>query len=474
MLFSSTTKPKSEQQKVIIVGAGGVGFHIAKRLAEEYKQVVVIDNNIDTIRKIQEYLDVQTIFGSGSSPDILKTAGIENSHIFLALTNSDDTNITATLLAKALSPNIIKLTRIRNEEFTHCPEFIERGALNTTILINPEEEIVRTIERLLTLPGSVEYGEFAHGHTRLVAMRVEQGLLLNQNIHSFKEVIKDDSVMIAAIFRNKKLIIPTGSEQIHYNDLVYFIYKPSSQNALLHALGKTKELLESACILGGGNIGVRLAKLFESKKIHTKLIDINEDRCKELADILKETLVLHGDGTDKVLLEEENIGHLDAFIAVTENDEVNILSSLLAKSLGAKEIVARVNKMAYIPLVEAIGINHSVSPRLSAVNNILHNIRQGGILSTITVGGESADILEILLPKNSALTGLSIKELDLPKAVLLLSIIHEKEHIIPKGETVLKQGDQIILLCLREVMTTVENILTETKNTSNESSTPEP
>lgn len=460
IMFFSSKDPKVEDLKIIIVGAGEVGFNIAQRLAEEHKQVIVIDKNQEALSRVQENLDVQTILGSGSSPSTLKTAGIENANIFLAVTDSDETNITATLFAHALAPTILNLARIRDEEYVAYPELIEKGPLKISMLVNPEEEIVRTIERLLTLPGAVEYGEFAGGKIRLVGMRIEEGPLLGKQLYHFRDIVNNDGIMVGAISRHKKLIIPNGSDSIQYDDIVYFIYKSNNQKDLLRVLNKSHGLIDMACITGGGNIGVRLAKLFEQKNIDVKLIDINEDQCKKLADKLKSTLVLHGDGTDKTILEEEHIDKADAFIAVTGNEEANILSCLLARSLGVKEVVARINKPAYLHLVEAIGINHSVSPRLSAVNSILHYIRQGGILSTLTVGGEAAEIIEVLVPQDSKLIEKPVRTLGFPPGALLLTILRGNKSFIPSGQTIIKSGDRIVIICLREVMNHIEQLLT--------------
>ena len=215
--------------------------------------------------------------------------------------------------------------------------------------------------------------------------------------------------------------------------------------------------------MGGGNIGLRLARLLENKGVDTKLIDISEDRCEQLADQLQGTLVLHGDGTDKSLLQEEHIDQMDAFIAVTGDEESNILSCLLAKSLGVKETVARVNKAAYLPLVEAIGIAHSVSPRLSAVNSILQYIRQGKVLSSVAGGGDAAEMLEALVDEESLVAGKRVYELGLPKGILLLGVIRGGEAFIPSGQTVIQPQDRIVLLSLREKMSKLEGIVSKKK-----------
>lgn len=460
MLFRRPS-PKIDQMKIIIIGAGEVGFYIAQRLAGEHKQVIVIDQNPDKLHRIEENLDVQTILGSGSSPSVLKKAGGEDATIFLAVTDSDETNIIACLFANAIAPKATKLARVRSPEYTGYPALLSGGSLNISMLVNPEEEIVRSIERLLTLPGAVEYGEFADGRIRMVGMRVEEGPLIEEPLSRFREILGNDGVMVGAIARNEQLIVPGGDDIIQKNDIVYFVYRPASQHVLLRSLRRSRGILGSACIVGGGNIGTRLARLLEAKRVDTKLIELNEARCQILADTLDGTLILHGDGTDKALLEEEHIEHMDAFIAVTGDEESNILSCLLAKSMGVRETVAKVNKAAYLPLVEAIGIEHSVSPRLSAVNSILHYIRQGKVLSSVSVGGDAAEMLEALIADDSSLINRDIQSLGLPRGALLLAIVRGTEAFIPKGQTRLLSGDRIVLLAIRGKINDVEEILAE-------------
>ena len=250
MLFRRAPQ-KVEELKIVIVGAGEVGFHIAQRLSEEQKQVVVIDQNPDKLRRIEDNMDVQTVLGSGSIPSVLKNAGAGDAAIFLAVTDSDETNIVACLFANTIAPKAMKLARIRTEEYTAYPQLLGSGSLQISMLINPEQEIVRSIERLLTLPGAVEYGQLADGFIRMVGMRVESGPLIEQPLTRFREIVQDDGIMVGAIARGQKLIVPSGSDVIKAGDTVYFAYKPTSQRALLRALHKTRGSLGTACIVGG-------------------------------------------------------------------------------------------------------------------------------------------------------------------------------------------------------------------------------
>ena len=447
------------EQKIVIVGAGEVGYHIARRLSDEQRQVVIIDLNPDKLRDVEDDMDVQTIAGSGTSPAVLREAGVEDAAIFLAVTDSDETNIVACLFASAIAPGAIKLARIRTAEYAAYPQVFSSGSLQISMLVNPEDEIVRSIERQLTLPGAVEYGQLADGSLRMVGMRIDNGPLAGESLRRFRELTGDDGIMVGAIDRKGKLIVPSGSDTVEEGDIVYFAYRPSSQQALLRTLRRKGGYPASACIVGGGSIGLRLAKLFESRGVDVKLIERDEARCSQLANELGGTLILHGDGTDMALLREENVDGMDAFIAVTGDEETNILSCLLAKSLHVPETVVRVNKAAYLPLVETLGIGHSVSPRLSAVNSILQYIRQGEVLSSVSVGGDAAEMLEAVVGEDSILAGRSLQDLGLPQGILLLGITRGPETFVPSGSTIIAAQDRIVILGLRKRMSFVEDLV---------------
>lgn len=455
---------KAERKKVVIVGAGEVGFHIARRLTQENKEVTVVDLNAERLKRITDNLDVQVVLGSGSSPATLKEAGAETASVFLAVTSSDEANIIACLFASAMAPKAIILARLRNEEYAAYPELFGQNGLRISMMVSPEKEVVRTIDRLLSLPGSTEYAEFAERRIRMVAYRMDEATcgksaVVGQALMRFRELADDDGIMVAAIARNNKLIIPTGQDVLQCGDVAYFVFRQSSQKSLLRLLGRTRAFFNTVCIVGGGTIGMLLARLYEDKGMDVKLIEINEQRCEELAMELGNTLVLHGDGTDKTLLLEENIQDMDVLIAASSDEETNILTCLLAKSLGTRTTVARVNKPGYLSLVESIGIDHGVSPRQSAVNTLLNFIRQGKMLSSVAVGNEAADVLEVIAQEGTPLVGKPLKDLDLPKGALAVSMLRGTEVYIPNGNTVFQANDHVVILCARDVISAVETHL---------------
>ncbi len=458
-MFFRYKKSQQEPRKIVIVGAGEVGYHVALRLAHEQKHVVVIDINEKSLLRIDDHMDVQTVCGSGSSPQILHDIGLKNSDIFLAVTNSDENNLLACLFANTFAPKAQKLARIRNREYLTYSNILENPALNISALINPEQEIVQNIDKRLTLPGAVEYSEFADGRICMVAMRMQDGPLLGKPLTFFRDIVKEDQIMVGAIVREQSLIIPSGNHVLKKGDIAYFLYQASAQSALLQALHLTKGFVSSVCIMGGGSIGSCMAEAFAKKGIAVTLIDRDALRCTELANSLENVTILHGDGTDKQLFEQENLLHTDAFVALTSDENTNIVSCLLAKSLGMREAVSRVDKAEYLSLLGHIGIDHSVSLRYSAVNSILQYVRQESVISCVSVGNEAAEIMEARVGKKSPLVGCPVHSLGLPKGVLVLAVMRKHEAYIPKGNTVIDADDRILLLALRNVVSQVEKIL---------------
>ena len=444
--------------KVIIVGAGEVGFHIAKRLASENKDVVVIDRNPAVLQRILDHMDVQVLEGSGCSPMILREAGISTADMLLAVTDSDEINLMACTFAKMLAPGLTKLARIRNDEYTAYGEQLA-SEIGIGLIINPEVEVVRTIEHMLRAPGAVDISDLAGGRIKIAGTWIAAGNpLANTRLTELRRKAGDRQLIVAAIIRDEEVIVPTGSDEIRQGDLVYFVCEDSQLQSVFAFLGNRPGRKSNVLIIGGGNIGLRLARNLEKKPIHVKLLDKSPERCAELAEELARTIVLVGDGTDQEALLEENIGDMDVVVTMTGNEESNILSSLLAKKLGTPMAITRLNKIEYMPLVRAIGLEHIVSPRLSAVNSIFKHVRKGGVLSAVAIK-DGAEALEALAGPDSGLVGKALKDLPFPKGVLVLCIMRSENVLIPAGSDVIESGDRLFILSLTESIPDVERML---------------
>jgi len=446
--------------KVIIVGAGEVGFHIASHLALENKDVVVIDKNPEAIRRVSDSLDVQIVNGSGSSPVVLEEAGIQNAEIILAVTNSDETNLVACLMANILSPSTKKFARLRDGDFDAYHGNFHEHAPHIDTIINPEIEVVKTIYRMMSVPGAVDVGEFADGRIKFVGVNLEaESRLAGVRLLDLPSIVGEARPLIAAVVREDELIIPRGNDRLEPGDLVYFISEEGKLLDTLSLFNKFDQPVNRALIIGGGRIGFRLASLLEENSINCKIIEKKADRCAYLADRLNRAVVLHGDGSDQGLLAEENIQDMDIVITLTKDEETNILASLLAKRMGARKSITRISKFSYFPLMDAIGIEQVVSPRLSAINTILQHIRKGKVLSAISIKGEKAELIEAVALETSDIVATPLRNLSFPKGAMVAGIIHKENIIIPTGDSVIQPDDRGIIFARREAIPKIEKIL---------------
>ena len=446
--------------KIIIVGAGEVGFHIASHLTLENKEVVVINKNADAIRRVSDHLDVQVVQGSGSSPVILEEAGIRNAEVILAVTDSDEANLVACLVANMLSPSTQKLARVRNGDFDQYHDHFRENAPHIDTIINPEIEVVKTIESLMSVPGAADVGELADGRIKFIGIYLgKNSRLAGVKLAEIPSKITKTRLLIAAVVREEELIIPGGDDYLMPGDLVYFISEEDKLQETLAVFDKYDQPLKRALIIGGGDIGFRLAKSLEGNSIYCKIIESNPDRCAEIAEGLNRTVVLCGDGSDQVLLAEENIQDIEAVITLTNNEETNILASLLAKRMGAKKSIAKISKFSYFPLMKAIGIEKVVSTRLSAINTILRHIRRGKVLSDLSIKGEQAEIMEALALERSKIVDIPLKQISFPKGAIVAGIIRKDDIIIPTGDSVIRPGNRVIIFARRRAIPKVEKLL---------------
>ena len=446
--------------KVIIIGAGEVGFHIASHLARENKDVVVVDTNPETLRRVSDNLDVQVLQGSGSSPVVLEEAGIQSAEIMLAVTNSDEANLVACLAADVISPVTKKLARIRNADYDGYHETFREKAPHIDTVINPDTEVVKTILGMMKVPGAVDVGEFADGRIKFVGIYLDDRSPLNGvELVDLPGRLGGMRLLIAAIMRDEELIIPRGKDQLRAGDLVYFITESDQLEPTLQVLGKQEAPIKRVLIIGGGRIGYRLASLLEDEPISCKIIEKDPAKCDKLAERLNKAVVLHGDGSDQGLLAEENVGDMDAVVTLTNDEETNILASLLARRMGIRKCITRISKFSYFPLMTTIGIEQVVSPRLSAINGILQHVRRGKVLSAMSIKGEQAEILEAVAMETSAIVAKPLRNVGVPKGALVAAVMRQDHIIIPSGETVIAPDDRIIIVARREVIAQVEKIL---------------
>jgi trk system potassium uptake protein TrkA len=446
--------------KIVIVGAGEVGYHIASRLALENKDVVVIDKDPMALRRVADDMDVQTIDGSGSSPTVLQEAGVGEADILLAVTDSDEANLVACLVANMLSPSTKKLARLRGADFDEYYEAFREQAPHIETVINPEIEVVKTIIRLMQVPGAVDVGEFVDGRIKFVGVYLgPDSRLAGAQLNALPEIIGNQRLLIVAVVRDEEVIIPRGNDRLETGDLIYFISEDRHLHATLSIFDKHVEPVRKVLIIGGGRIGYRLAIRLEELSIYCKIIEKNAERCTALAERLNKSVVLHGDGSDQNLLSEENVGDMDIVVTITNDEETNILASLLSRRLGVRKTITKINKFSYFPLMTTIGIEQVVSPRLSAINTILQHIRRGKILSAISLKGEQAEAMEVVAMETSAIVAKPLRRVAFPKGAIVAGIIRKDQIIIPTGDSVVEPGDRLIIFAQRRAVERIEKIL---------------
>jgi trk system potassium uptake protein len=440
--------------RAIIVGAGEIGFHFAEWFVLEKKEVVIIDIDSDRLRWVSDHLDVQILHGSGSNPKVLQEAGVKTADIILAVTHSDEVNLIACFFANLISEQIRKVALVRNPDFMDYQDDMAKHTMNFSTVINPEMEVVKSILRIIGAPDVEEVSDFVGGRVKMYGKRMSaDSSLTGLKLLQLPEKIPKNRMIIAAVVRDERLIIPRGKDVLRAGDLVYFVCAESDTDDILKLFGRQRTHgLKNVLIAGGGNIGFPLAQELERKRYHVKLIEKDAERCQMLSARLHRTIVLQGYATDQKFLEQENIGSMDMVVSVTWDEEMNILASLLAKRLGAKRTIARINKFPYIPLVQAIGIDHIVSPRLAAINSLFPYVHRGNVLTTVTIRGNQAEIIEAVAMESSEIVDKPLKRLKFPKEALVLCIMRGHEMVIPDGESIVRTADRVLIL------STVENI----------------
>ncbi|MFH0845007.1 MAG: Trk system potassium transporter TrkA [Pseudomonadota bacterium] len=444
---------------MIIVGAGEVGFHIAQRLSEENHDVFLIDKDPEKINRINENLDVQAILGSGTSPAMLRSSGINEADMLVAATDSDEVNLIACLLARHLNPAIIKVVRLRNPEYLREKDLLGQELLGIDQIINPESVMVETIRNLMTVPGASDVIDFVDGRVKLIGVTIKpDSPFVGRKFYSFKEM--EGKLLVGAIVRGDQVLIPHGEDSIQANDLLYVVVRSDELGIVFRLLNMRDEELRRVIIVGAGETGTALATALDKTKINVKIIEKDSKKCATLAEKLGKVIVINGDGTDKNLLQEENVGDVDFMVAITGDEESNILISLLAKGLGAKKTITRINKLGYIPLVSAIGIDTVVSGRLSAIRAILQFIRRGKIISVAPLKGEHAEAIEAEALKTSEIVNKPLSRVKFPKGALVGAIVRGEEIIIPKGDSVIQEKDRLIIFATQKVISKLEKLLT--------------
>ena len=448
--------------KIIILGAGQVGGTLAENLANEQNDITVIDTDAQRLRELQDSIDIKTINGTGSYPQVLRDAGADDADMLIAVTNSDETNMVACQVAYTLFRTPTKISRIRSNAYLKQKELFRSDAFPIDVLISPEQVVTNYIKRLLEYPGTLQVLDFADEKVQLVAVRAYHGgLLVGQELRKLKEHMTSADTKVAAIYRRGQAILPKDDTVIEVDDEVFFIAAKNHIKKVMSELRREEDSYKRILIAGGGNIGYRLAKALE-KKYQLKLIEHGEQRARFLSENLGKTVVLRGSATDQTLLEEENIDNTDVFCAVTNDDEVNIMSSMLAKRLGARKVMTLINKAAYVDLVQGGVIDVAISPQQTTIGSLLTHVRRGDVVNVHSLRRGAAEAIEAIAhgdKTTSKVVGRCISEIDLPKGTTIGAIVRGEEVIIAHDDVVVESDDHVILFVVdKRRITEVERL----------------
>ena len=434
--------------KIIILGAGQVGTSVANTLASEATDITVVDQDPDLLRALQDRLDLRTVLGHGAHPDVLKHAGAEDADMILAVTNSDETNMVACQVAYTLFHTPTKIARVRAPGYTDHAQLFCRDALPIDVLISPEQLVTEYIMRLIENPGALQVLDFAGGRVRLVAVKAYYGgPLVGNELRRLYEHMPHIDARVAAIYRKGHAIQPEGNTIIEVDDEVFFIAATENIRSVMSELRKLEKPYKRLMFAGGGNIGRRLAKELE-QDYQVKLIESDKPRAAQVAEELANTIVLEGDGADEELLLEENIENTDVFCAVTNDDGANILSAMLAKRLGARKVMALINRTAYVDMVQSGPIDIAISPQQATIGTLLTHVRRGDVVMVHSLRRGAAEAIEAVAHGergSSKVVGRAIEEIALPKGASIAAIVRSDEVLIAHHDTIIQSEDHVIL-----------------------------
>ena len=435
--------------KILILGAGQVGSSVASHLSrEEANEVTVVDVQANVLRELQDRLDIRTVVGNAAFPEVLDLAGANEADIIVALTDSDETNMIACQVAYTLFHTPTKIARIRSAEYMSAKKLFTQDAIPVDVRICPEQLVCEYIEQLILYPGALQVFEFANGRVRLVGARVDRdGLLVGQCIATLKEHIPNTEGRIAAIYRDGKSLQPHGDTVIQEGDEVFFIAARQDIRVFMSEMRKLEDPVRHVVIAGGGNIGLRLALALEQTN-QVKVIERDPKRARIISEHLTKAIVLVGDAADKELLLEENVDSIDVFCALTNAEEANILSAMLAKQLGAHKVMALINRPSYAELVESGSIDIAISPQQVTIGSLLAHVRRGDVLKVHSLRRGAAEAMEAVAhgtEGKSKVVGKKIEDIKLPQGVNIVALIRGDQIIIAHHDTVIETDDHVIL-----------------------------
>jgi K+ transport systems, NAD-binding component len=449
--------------KIVICGAGQVGFGIAERLAAEQNDVCVIDTQPELIRRVRDTLDVRGIVGHGSYPDVLEEAGAKEADMLIAVTLHDEINMIACQVAHSLFKVPTKIARVRSQMYLqpHYMDLFSRDHLPIDVIISPEIEVGEMVLRRIAVPGAMDVVPFADGNIIMLAIEcLEECPVINTPLAQLTDLFPNLPSIVVGVSRNNRLFIPHSDDQLIAGDLAYVVTTKDQVRRTLVLFGHEKKEANRIVIAGGGNIGLYVARQLEKRGSATrvKLIESNRERAIDIADELSSTVVLNGSALDQKLLHEADIDQADLMVTLTNDDQVNILSAVIAKRLGCKANLVLLNSPTYHDFASTLGIDAQVNPRSVTVSKVLQHVRRGRIRAVHNVQNGAAEILEAEALETSPLVGASLRELDLPEGMRIGAVYRDGQPVTPSGSLRIKPKDRVVIFALRDAVRQVEQL----------------
>ena len=445
--------------KILIVGAGQVGYFLCERLSFEGHEVTLIDRDADHLRRAQDRLNVLGLQGNGASAETLEQAGIKDCDIFIAVADLDEINILACLLAREYGV-ATRIARVKSIEYTGGGAVLSKEKLGIDLMINPEDAVAEELVKIACRSGAFDVAEFVEGQIQFLGYRIgEDSPLCDLTLKELGEIRGIYRFVVTAISRGGRTIIPRGDDTIQAGDSIFIFAHQKDLPTIQYMMQLKEEKTRRnrrVFILGGGRIGLHIAEELERLRFEVRLVERDEARCEKLSAKLKKTMVIHAEGTEIDTLIEEGVERADVFIAVTGNDESNILCSLLARQHGARRVMALVNKPELLTLAGSLGIDACVSPRLAAAGAILKYVRRGEVISLATIEGSNAEVLEIEVKAGRQVIGKKLKILHFPQGAIIGAIVRGQNYEIPTGESTLEAGDRVVIFALPGALAKVE------------------
>jgi trk system potassium uptake protein TrkA len=443
--------------KIVIAGMGDVGYHLAKELSSESHDIIAIDNNPQRLAQVDSVTDILTINGSATSLTNLNEAKVEKSDLFVAVTSSEETNISSAIIAKKIGAKKT-IARIANAEYLANDALVNFKELGINFMIYPEELAAQETVNLIKRTAATDLMEFEGGKLSVMGLRLDKNApIISKTLSEIGREYPNIDFRIVAMYRNFRTIIPKGKDKFLHNDQVFVITKPEGIEMILKLAGKDNIKFDNIMILGGSKIGRRVAALLQ-KNMTIKLIESDAEKSFTLADDLHDTLVIQGDGRDIDLLAQEGIIDVDAFVSVTEDAETNIITCLMAKHLGVTKAIALVDKTDYVPLTQTIGLDSLINMKLIAATNILQYIRRGEVLAQTTLEGIDAQLFEYVAQPNSPIVNKPVKDLGFPKEAIIGGLIRGEESFIAVGDSQIKPNDKVIIFSLPDGVKKIEKL----------------